>query len=45
MDEIVKTFLLARYAFISETHLRQPGFIYGACRLFTKIKKRIQEFK
>ena len=28
-----------------ERHLRQPGFMYSACGLFTKIKERIQKFK
>ena len=26
-------------------HLKQPGFTYGACGLFTKNKERIQKFK
>ena len=28
-----------------EMHLRQPGFTYSACGLFTKCKERIQKFK
>ena len=28
-----------------KTHLRQPGFSYSACGLFTKNKERIQKFK
>ena len=28
-----------------ETHLRQPGFTYSACGLFTKSKERIKKFK
>ena len=28
-----------------EMHLRQPGFTYSACGLFTKNKVRIQKFK
>ena len=28
-----------------ETHLRQPGFTYSACGLFTKNKERIKKFK
>ena len=28
-----------------EMHLKQPGFIYGACGSFTKIKERILKFK
>ena len=30
---------------MTEMHLRQPGFTYRACELFTKNKKRIQKFK
>ena len=28
-----------------EFHIRQPGFTYNNCRLFTKNKGRIQKFK
>ena len=35
-------FLLARYQFIPEMHLRQPGFTYSACGWFTKSKEKIQ---
>ena len=28
-----------------EMHLKQPGFTYSACRLFSKNKQRIQKFK
>ena len=28
-----------------EMHLKQPGFTYSTCRLFTKNKERIQNFK
>ena len=28
-----------------ETHLRQPGFTYSACGLFTKNEERIKKFK
>ena len=31
--------------FMSEMHLRQPGFTYSACGTFTKNKERIQKFK
>ena len=27
-----------------EMHLGQPGFVYSACRLFTRNKERIQKF-
>ena len=31
--------------FMSEMHLRQPGFTYSACGSFTKNKERMQKFK
>ena len=45
MNEIVDKFLLAGNNFLPEMHLRQPGFTYNACGLFTKNKERIQKFK
>ena len=45
MNEIVNKFLLAGDKFMSEMHLRQPGFTYGACRPFTKNKESIKKFK
>ena len=45
MNEIVNKFLLAGDKFMSEIHLRQPGFTYSACGPFTKNKERIQKFK
>ena len=45
MNETVNKFLLAGDKFMPEMHLKQPGFTYSACRLFTKNKKRIQKFK
>ena len=45
MNEIEKKFLLAGGKFMPEMHLKQPGFAYGACGPFTKIKERIQKFK
>ena len=44
MHEIVNKFLLIGDGFIAEMHLKQPGFIYSACGLFTKNKKRIEKF-
>ena len=44
MNEIVNKFLLAGHKFMPEINLRQPGFIYSACRPFTKYKQRIQKF-
>ena len=45
MNNIVNKLLLARDKFMPETHLRQTGFIYSACRPFTRHKERIQNFK
>ena len=44
MNEIIKTLLLAGDKFMPEIHLRQSGFTYSACELFTKNKERIQKF-
>ena len=38
MNEIVNKFLLAGDKFMPEMHLKQPGFTYSACGLFTKNK-------
>ena len=45
INEIVNNFLLADDKFMPEMHLKQPGFTYSACELFTKNKERIQKFK
>ena len=45
MNEIVNKFLLAGDKFMPEMHLKQPGFTYSACVLFTKNKEQIQTFK
>ena len=45
MNEIVNKFLLAGEKFMSEMHLKPPGFTYSACGPFTKTKERIQNFK
>ena len=44
MNEIVNTFLLVGDKFMSETHLKQPGFTYSDCGPFTKNKERIEKF-
>ena len=41
MDEIVNRFLLTGDKFMAEMHLKQSGFTYRTCRLFTKSKERI----
>ena len=43
MNEIVNKFLLAGDELMSEMHLRQPGFTYSGCGLFTKNKERIKK--
>ena len=45
MNEIVNNFSPAEDKFMPEMHLREPGFTYNACGIFTKNKKRIQKFK
>ena len=45
MNDIINKFLLVGDKFMSETHLRQPGFTYSACGPFKKTKERIQKFK
>ena len=41
MNEIVNKFLLMGDKFVSEMHLKQPGFTYSACGPFTKTKKEL----
>ena len=45
MNEKVNTLLLAGDKFMPEMHLKQPGFTYSACGLFTKNNERFQKFK
>ena len=42
MNNIINKFLLAGYNFMPEIHLRQLGFTYSACRVFTKSKTLIK---
>ena len=48
MNEIVNKFLLVgdkfMPEFMSEMHLKQPGFTYTACGPFTRNKERIEKF-
>ena len=44
MNEIINKFLLVGDKFMSEMHLKQPGFTYSACGPFTKNKERIEKF-
>ena len=45
MNEIVNKFLLAGDKFMSEMHLKQPGFTYSASGTFTKNKERMKKIK
>ena len=42
MNEIVNKFLLAGDKLMPEMHLKQPGFTYSACSLFTQKKKELK---
>ena len=44
MNEIVNKFLLVGDKFMSEIHLKQPGFTYSACGPFSKNKEMIEKF-
>ena len=44
MNEIVNRFLLVGDKFMSEMHLKQPGFTYSACGPSTKSKEKIETF-
>ena len=44
-DSIINKLLLAGDKFMPEMHLRQPQFVYSACRFFTRHKERIKKFK
>ena len=45
MNEIVKKILLTGDKFMSELHIRQPGFTCSACGPFTKHHEKIHKFK
>ena len=45
MNEIVNRLLLAGDKFMSEMHLKKPGFTHSAYGPFTKNKERFQKFK
>ena len=44
MNDIMNKFLQAGDKFMPEMHLKQPGFTYSACDLFTKNKERVETF-
>ena len=45
MKEIINKFLLVEAKFMTEMHLRQPGFAYIGSGLFAKNTERIEKFK
>ena len=45
MNNIINKFLLTGDKFMSEMHLKQPGFTYSACGPFTKHKEKIKKFE
>ena len=45
MNKIANKFLLTGDKLMPELRLRQPGFTYSAGEPFTKIRKRIQQFR
>ena len=45
MNKITNKFLLTGNKFMSEFHLKQPGFTCNTCEPFTKHRERIQKFK
>ena len=45
MNNVINKFLLAGDKFMPEMHLRQPQFVYSACRPFTRHKERIKKLK
>ena len=45
MNKTINSFLLTVNKCTPEFHLKQPGFTYTACELFTKYRERIQKFR
>ena len=41
----MKQLVIVGDKFMPKMHLKQPGFTYSACGLFTKNKERIHQFK
>ena len=44
MKKFIIKFFLTGYNFMLELHLRQPGFTYCVCGLYTKHHERISKF-
>ena len=45
MNKITNKFLLTGSKFMSEFHLKRPGFTCNTCEPFTKHRERIQKFR
>ena len=45
INRIINKFLLTGDTFMSELHLKQPGFTYSDCGSLTKHRERIQKFR
>ena len=45
MNATVNKLLLGENNFMPEMHLKQPGFTYSACGLFSKNRERIEILK
>ena len=45
MNNVINEFLLAGDKFMPKRHLRQPQFIYSACRPFTRHRERTKKSK
>ena len=45
MNKITNKFLLTGNKFMSEFHLKRPGFTCNTCEPFTKHRERIQKFR
>ena len=45
MNETLNNFLLAEYNFMSQMHLRQPGFRYSVCEPLNINKEGRNKFK
>ena len=43
MNEIINKFLLEGEKFMSEMHLRQPGFTYNAYEPFTQNNEKLKQ--
>ena len=45
MNEIINKCLLVGDKFMSEMHLKQPGFTYSSCGTFTKNTEKINKLR